>query len=165
VRVGFEAYVLARGDALHRTAFLLTHDHALAEDLVQTALARSWGAWSRIDGDPDAYVRKVIVNTYASWWRRRWNGEHPTESLPDTAHDDHGDAVARRDGLVRALATLPRRQRAVIVLRYFEDLTEAQTAEALGVSLGTVKSQNAKALARLRVSPALGRADLIEEPS
>jgi RNA polymerase sigma-70 factor (sigma-E family) len=165
VDVGFEAYVLARGDALHRTAFLLTHDHALAEDLVQTALARSWRAWSRIQGEPDAYVRKVMVNTYASWWRRRWNGEQPAGRLPDAAQDDHGDEVVRRDGLVRALARLPRRQRAVIVLRYFEDLTEAQTAHALGVSLGTVKSQTAKALARLRVSPALARPDLIEEPS
>jgi RNA polymerase sigma-70 factor (sigma-E family) len=164
VDVGFEAYVLARGDALHRTAYLLTHDHALAEDLVQTTLARSWGSWSRIHGEPDAYVRKVMVHTYASWWRRRWNGERPAEQLPETALDDHGDAVARRDGLVRALATLPRRQRAVIVLRYFEDLTEAQTAHALGVSVGTVKSQAAKALARLRISPALSRPDLIEEP-
>lgn len=165
VGIGFEAYVLARGDALHRTAYLLTHDHALAEDLVQTTLARSWHAWPRIQGEPDPYVRKVLVNTYASWWRRRWNNEQPTERLPDDAQDDHGDEVARRDGLVRALATLPRRQRAVIVLRYFEDLTEAQTAQALGVSVGTVKSQTAKALARLRVSPALSRAELIEEPS
>jgi RNA polymerase sigma-70 factor (sigma-E family) len=165
VDVGFEAYVLARGDALHRTAFLLTHDHALAEDLVQTALARSWRAWSRLRGEPDAYVRKVMVNTYASWWRRRWNGEQPAERLPDAPQDDHGDEVVRRVGLVRALATLPRRQRAVVVLRYFEDLTEAQTAEALGVSLGTVKSQTAKALARLRVSPALSQPELIEEPS
>lgn len=163
--VGFEAYVLARGDALHRTAFLLTHDHALAEDLVQTALARSWGAWSRIQGDPDAYVRKVMVNAFASWWRRRWNGERPTAQMPDVVQADHGDEVARRDGLVRALAALPRRQRAVVVLRYFEDLTEAQTAEVLGVTVGTVKSQTAKALSALRVSPVLANADLIEELS
>jgi DNA-directed RNA polymerase specialized sigma24 family protein len=79
VDVGFEAYVLARGDALHRTAYLLTHDHALAEDLVQTALARSWRSWARIHGEPDPYVRKVMMHTYASWWRRRWNGERPVE--------------------------------------------------------------------------------------
>jgi len=165
VDVGFEAYVLARGDALHRTAYLLTHDHAPAEDLVQTALARSWGSWARIHGEPDPYVRKVMVHTYASWWRRRWNGERPVERLPDTWMDDEAEAVARRDGILRALATLPRRQRAVIVLRYFEDLTETQVARALGVSVGTVKSQTAKALARLRISPALSSRELIEEPS
>ena len=152
---GFEAYVVARGDALHRTAYLLTHDHALAEDLVQTALAKAWPAWGRIRTEPDAYVRKVIVNTFATWWRRRWNGERPTETLPDVASADHGDAVATRAGLVDALALLPRRQRAVVVLRYFEDLTEAQTADVLGISIGTVKSQTSKALAQLRVSPAL----------
>ena len=122
----------ARGDALHRTAYLLTHDHGLAEDLVQTALAEAWGAWSRIDGEPDAYVRKVMVNTFATWWRRRWNGEHPTEHLPERSAPDHGDDVATRNGLVDALAGLPRRMRAVVVLRYFEDLTEAQTADVLG---------------------------------
>jgi RNA polymerase sigma-70 factor (sigma-E family) len=163
--VTFDEYVLARGDALHRTAFLLTHDHALAEDLVQTALTRSWRAWSRIQGDPDAYVRKVMVNTFASWWKRRWNGESATANLPDVTEGDHGDAVAQRDGLVRALASLPRRQRAVIVLRYFEDLTESQTAALLGVAVGTVKSQTAKALASLRVCPQLSASDLAEELS
>lgn len=73
---GFDAFVLARSRRLLRTAYLLTQDHALAEDLVQTALAKAWFAWSRIEGgDPEPYVRKVMVNTYASWWRRRWNGE------------------------------------------------------------------------------------------
>jgi RNA polymerase sigma-70 factor (sigma-E family) len=163
--VAFDEYVVARGDALHRTAFLLTHDHGLAEDLVQTALARSWRAWARIQGDPDAYVRRVMVNTFASWWRRRWNGERATGEVPDVVHGDHGDDVARRDGLLRALAGLPRRQRAVIVLRFFEDLTEAQTAAALGVTVGTVKSQTAKALASLRVSPQLSAGDLAEELS
>ncbi|MGN6610563.1 MAG: SigE family RNA polymerase sigma factor [Angustibacter sp.] len=162
---GFEGYVAARGDALHRTAYLLTHDHALAEDLVQTALAKAWGAWSRIDGDPDPYVRKVMVNTFATWWRRRWNGEHPTEHLPERSSPDHGDDVATRSGLVDALAGLPRRMRAVVVLRYFEDLTEAQTADVLGISVGTVKSQTSKALAQLRVAPALAAPSLCEELS
>ncbi|GAB3589968.1 SigE family RNA polymerase sigma factor [Angustibacter peucedani] len=152
---GFAAYVAARGDALHRTAYLLTHDHALAEDLVQTALAKAWGAWSRIEGEPDPYVKRVMVNTFASWWRRRWNGERPTETLPEVAAADHGEAVVTRAGLVDALALLPRRMRAVVVLRYFEDLTEAQTADVLGISVGTVKSQTSKALAQLRVAPAL----------
>jgi RNA polymerase sigma-70 factor (sigma-E family) len=161
----FEAYVAARGDALHRTAYLLTHDHGLAEDLVQTALAKAWGAWSRIDGEPDAYVRKVMVNTFATWWRRRWNGEHPTEHLPERAAPDHGDDVVTRSSLVAALALLPRRMRAVVVLRYFEDLTEAQTADVLGISVGTVKSQTSKALAQLRVAPALAAPSLCEELS
>ena len=162
---GFEAYVAARGDALHRTAYLLTHDHGLAEDLVQTALAKSWGSWSRIEGDPDHYVRKVMVNTFATWWRRRWNGEHPTEHLPERSAPDHGDDVATRSGLADALALLPRRMRAVVVLRYFEDLTEAQTADVLGISVGTVKSQTSKALAHLRVAPALAAPSLCEELS
>ena len=162
---GFEAYVAARGDALHRTAYLLTHDHGLAEDLVQTALAKTWGSWGRIQGDPDPYVRKVMVNTFATWWRRRWNGEHPTEQLPERASPDHGDDVATRSGLVDALAQLPRRMRAVVVLRYFEDLTEAQTADVLGISVGTVKSQTSKALAQLRVAPALAAPSLCEELS
>ena len=68
----------ARGDALHRTAFLLTRDHGLAEDLVQTSLAKAWGSWSRIAGDPEPYVRAILVNTFSSWWRRKWNGERPT---------------------------------------------------------------------------------------
>lgn len=149
----FEAYVVARGDALHRTAYLLTHDHALAEDLVQTALAKAWGSWRRIDGDPDPYVRRVLVNTFSTWWRRRWNGERATEQLPENAVLDL-DVDARLD-LASAVAQLPRRQRAVIVLRFFDDLTEAQTADVMGTTVGTVKSQTARALATLRVDPGL----------
>ena len=149
----FEAYVLARGDALHRTAYLLTRDHGLAEDLVQTALAKAWPAWQRIDTSPDAYVRRILVNTFSSWWGRRWNGEQPTEALPEPATADHQDAVSTRLGLLTALAGLPRRQRAVIVLRYFEDLSEAGTDDAMGTSVGTVESQTATALARLGVAP------------
>ncbi|MFN8078938.1 MAG: SigE family RNA polymerase sigma factor [Kineosporiaceae bacterium] len=156
----FEQYVDARGDALHRTAFLLTHDHALAEDLVQTSLAKAWGAWRRISTSPDAYVRSIMMNTFCSWWQRRWRGELPTAELPepDAARGvgtDPQDDVAVRLTLLAALRTLPRRQRAVIVLRYFEDQSEAETARVLGVSVGTVKSQTAKALAKLRVDPAL----------
>jgi len=149
----FEAYVMARGDALHRTAFLLTRDHALAEDLVQTALAKAWGSWRRIEGDPDPYVRKVLINTFASWWRRRWNGERATQELPELPHPG-ADIDARLD-LALAVAQLPRRQRAVIVLRFFDDLTEAQTAEAMGTTVGTVKSQTARALAALSIDPGL----------
>jgi RNA polymerase sigma-70 factor (sigma-E family) len=156
---GFEAFVVARGDALHRTAYHLTRDHALAEDLVQTALAKAWPAWRRIEGEPEPYVRKIMVNTYSSWWQRRWRGEQPTEQLPETSAGTTGRRPAsdpdERDALRRALAALPRRQRAVVVLRFVEDCTERQTADLLGISVGTVKSQAAKALAKLRVDPQL----------
>ncbi|HEX3930209.1 MAG TPA: SigE family RNA polymerase sigma factor [Nocardioides sp.] len=150
-----DEFVAARSGALLRTAYLLTRDHALAEDLLQTALTKAWFAWRRIQGEPEPYVRKILVNTYASWWRRRWNGEQPTETLPEpTAVDTVGDAAEPSD-LWTAMGRLPRRMRAVLVLRYYEDLTEAQTAEVLGCSVGTVKSQASKALAKLRIDPAL----------
>jgi RNA polymerase sigma-70 factor (sigma-E family) len=152
----FDEFVAARSRALLRTAYLLTHDHALAEDLLQTALTKAWFAWRRIDGNPEPYVRRILVNTYASWWRRKWNGEHPTEELPERpAHAGFAQPATEPTDLWTAMARLPRRQRAVVVLRYFEDLTEAQTAEVMGCSAGTVKSQTSKALARLRIDPAL----------
>ena len=153
--VDFDEFVAARSSALLRTAYLLTHDHALAEDLLQTALARSWSAWSRIQGSPESYVRKVLVNTYASWWRRKWNGEHPTDDLPDTGSPDPSDGSDSSQDLWLAMDRLPRRMRAVVVLRYFEDLTEVETAHVLGCSVGTVKSQTSKAFAKLRIDPAL----------
>ncbi len=152
----FDDFVAARSRALLRTAYLLTHDHALAEDLLQTSLTKAWFAWRRIEGDPEPYVRKILVNTYASWWRRKWNGEHPTDDLPERAASVPG---AEPTDLWQAMARLPRRQRAVVVLRYFEDLTEAQTADLLGCSVGTVKSQCSKALAKLRIDPALAEAE------
>lgn len=155
-RPGFDEFVAARSGRLLRTAYLLTRDHGLAEDLMQTALTKAWFAWSRIDSDPEAYVRKVVVNTYSSWWRRRWNGEHPSDELPETATADHAAGSSESQDLWAALGRLPRRQRAVIVLRYFEDLTEAETARLLECSVGTVKSQTSKAMAKLRVDPALG---------
>jgi RNA polymerase sigma-70 factor (sigma-E family) len=148
----FDDFVAARSRALLRTAYLLTHDHALAEDLLQTALAKAWFAWKRIHGEPEPYVRRILVNTYATWWRRKWNGEQPTEELPETATTE---SVAEPTDLWSAMERLPRRMRAVVVLRYFEDLTEAQTADVLGCSVGTVKSQTSKALAKLRIDPAL----------
>lgn len=156
---GFDDFVAARGDALWRSAWLLTGDAHLAEDLVQTALAKSWPRWARVnaDGSFEAYVRRVLFTTYAGWWRRRWNGERPTHSLPETTVDD-GDADLRHD-VVTALATLPRGQRAVVVLRFFEDLTERQTAEVLGINVGTVKSQTSRALATLRTSSLLTEED------
>jgi RNA polymerase sigma-70 factor (sigma-E family) len=150
-RESFESFVAARSSALLKTAYLLTQDSHLAEDLLQTALAKTWRAWSRIDTNAEAYVRRVLVNTYASWWRRHWNGEAPTDVLPDVAQGP--DDVASKGDLGTALRRLPKRQRAVIVLRYFDDLTEVETARLLGCSVGTVKSQTSKALAKLRVDP------------
>lgn len=148
-------YVAARQRALLRTARMLTGDEQLAEDLVQTTLERVWPHWQRVarDRDPDAYVRRVMVNTYSSWWRRKWRGEQPTSDLPEiTTPDDDFARADLTDALRRLLPTLTPRQRAVLVLRYYEDLTETATAEVLGCSVGTVKSQTSKALARLRLS-------------
>jgi RNA polymerase sigma-70 factor (sigma-E family) len=157
-RSAFADFVATRSPALLRTAYLLTCDWSTAEDLLQTALAKAWFAWGRIDGDPEPYVRRILVTTYASWWRRRWSGEVPTEQLPHAAATDRTAQVDDRDALWQALGRLPKRQRAVVVLRYFEDLTEAQTADALGVAVGTVKSQTSKALATLRVDTSLAPA-------
>lgn len=152
-RESFEAFVAARSAGLLRTAYLLTHDQYLAEDLLQTSLAKAWSSWGRVEDQPEAYVRRILVNTYSTWWRRRWNGEVPTEVLPETSAvgPDTGTALELRV----ALARLPRRQRAVIVLRFFEDLTEAETARLLQCSVGTVKSQTSKALVKLRIDPTL----------
>lgn len=155
--IEFEEFVHARSTALLRTAYLLTRDHALAEDLVQSALTRAWFAWSRIEGHPEAYVRRILFNTFASWWRRKWNGEHATEELPEPGTPDGTGASDTGHDLWQAMDRLPRRQRAVVVLRYFEDLTEVETAHLLGCSVGTVKSQTSKALAKLRIDPALAR--------
>jgi RNA polymerase sigma-70 factor (sigma-E family) len=149
-RSDFDDFVASRSQALLRTAYLLTGDHSLAEDLLQTALAKSWFAWGRIAGPPEPYVRRVIATTYATWWRRRWRSEYPSAELPERSTPAGIDPVDDRDLLWRALGTLPRRQRAVVVLRYYEDMSEAETAAALGVSRGTVKSQASKALAALR---------------
>ena len=153
--VEFDAFVAARSSALLRTAYLLTREHALAEDLLQTALTKAWFAWSRIEAAPEAYVRKVLVNTYATWWRRKWNGEHATDEVPDRGVASASDASDLSHDLWQAMERLPRRMRAVVVLRYFEDLSEAETAALLGCSVGTVKSQTAKALAKLRLDPAV----------
>ena len=148
----FDDFVATCSTRLLGTAYLLTHDHGRAEDLLQTALAKAWLSWSRIESDPTAYVRKILVNTYATWWRRRWNDEQPTPDLPDPGYDE--DLTATQD-LWAALGRLPRGQRTVIVLRYFEDLSETETARLLDCSVGTVKSQCAKALSKLRIDAAL----------
>jgi len=157
---GFVDFVVARGPALHRTAVLLTRQEQSAQDLVQIALAKAWQSWAQIDGNHEAYVRRIMINEFASTWRRRWRGEVPTADLPELPGDGLGgdgeiNAVSTRQVLIAALATLPPRQRAVVVLRFFHDYTEAGTAEAMGISVGTVKSQTFKALGALRISEEL----------
>jgi RNA polymerase sigma-70 factor (sigma-E family) len=153
----FEEFVAGRGQALQRFGFALTGDWALAEDLLQTALAWAYPRWSRVQrDDPEGYVRKIMVNTWSSWWRRRWRGELPTAQLPEVAGPDSFAEVDSREALRSALSKLPPRQRAVVVLRYHQDLSEAQVADLLGVSVGTVKSQAARALETLRSQAVLG---------
>jgi RNA polymerase sigma-70 factor (sigma-E family) len=159
VRDDFEAFVASRYVALLRTAYLLTGDHHDAEDLLQQALVKAVGAWGRITGDPEPYVRTILVRQNISRWRRRRWRELSTDTPGDVAVTDVG--AEDRLELHRALGVLAPRQRAVIVLRYYEDLTEVQTAEALGISVGTVKSQARDALRRLRdVVPGLSE-DLV----
>jgi RNA polymerase sigma-70 factor (sigma-E family) len=149
----FREFVAARSTALLRTAFLLAGDWATAEDLLQTALTKTYLAWQRL-GHIDAvepYARRVLVNTATSWWRRRWHGERPTEVLPEHPAADGLDERVERDALWRHVRTLPARQRAVLVLRFYEDQSEAETARLLGVSVGTVKSQCSRALQSLRL--------------
>jgi RNA polymerase sigma-70 factor (sigma-E family) len=149
----FSGYVRGRYGHLVRVAFLLCGDAAQAEDVVQSALAKTYRAWPRIrdKGALDAYVRRAIVNESTSWWRRAAHRERPFADVPDRA-DETGaaDRAADRSELLPALRSLPPGQRAVMVLRYLEDLSEEQTASALGVSTGTVKSQHARGLAAMR---------------
>lgn len=152
----FAEFVAARSGALHRTAYLMVGDHALAQDLLQEALTKTYVAWPRLRevANAEAYTRKAITTTAISWSRRRSSGERPTEALPDHGIRAEADQVATRDWLWRELQTLPARQRAAIVLRYYEDLSEAQTAEVLGCAVGTVKSQVFAGLKRLRTQVA-----------
>lgn len=153
----FNDYVAARGPALLRAALALCNDRSEAEDLLQSALVQTYLAWGRIHDRSalDGYVRRAMVNTQISWWRRRRLDVFPTDQLPEEAVDDHSGSSAQRDALSRALARLPPRQRAAIVLRYYEDLPEAEIARLLGVSIGTVKSTVSRAVARLRADPDL----------
>ncbi|MER7332236.1 MULTISPECIES: SigE family RNA polymerase sigma factor [unclassified Micromonospora] len=148
----FRAYVSGRIAALSRAAWLLTGDRHQAEDLVQLTLVRVARHWERISGsgDPDPYVRRTMYSQHVSLWRRRWRGvdlhaEPPEQALPDGSAD-----VARALVVRAALARLAPRQRAVLVLRFYEDLTEVETAQVLDCSVSTVKSQTRDALARLR---------------
>jgi RNA polymerase sigma-70 factor (sigma-E family) len=158
---GFAEFARGNARRLRHIARLLTGDEHRAEDLLQIALARTYRRWDRVSryDDPLAYVRRVLVNAHTDWWRRRWRYELPTGQVPDSAAtgDLAGDQ-ANRDQLLRALATLTPRERAVVVLRYYADASEADAARTLGVAVGTVKSTAARALAKLRVSPELAEA-------
>jgi RNA polymerase sigma-70 factor (sigma-E family) len=151
-----EDFVSARGPALRRFGYALTGDWALAQDLVQAALAKAYVHLPIVRRDKhEAYVRKIMLNTWLSWQRRRSSGELPTAKLPDAAGPDDFATIDSRQALRAALAKLPPRQRAVVVLRYHEDLSERQVADLLGITVGTVKSQAAHALARLRAADVL----------
>jgi RNA polymerase sigma-70 factor (sigma-E family) len=150
----FAAYMQARQPALLRTAYLLTGDAHTAEDVVATALAKLYLAWDRIRDreSVDGYVRRILANETTSLWRRPWRRrEVVADALPERGREDAYDD-GRTAALWQAVRSLPPRQRAVIVLRYYEELTEAETAAVLGVSTGTVKSQASRALATLRTS-------------
>jgi RNA polymerase sigma-70 factor (sigma-E family) len=146
----FRAFVDAHGATLLHAARLLTGDHHRGEDLVQTALTKVYLKWDRIDA-PLAYARKALVTGHIDSTRRKWWGEQPTETLPETADADEMATSDMRDELRRLLGELNPRERAVVVLRYYCDLSEQETAATLGMPVGTVKSTCSRALARLRV--------------
>lgn len=149
----FAEFVTGRSGALHRAAYLMVGDQALAQDLVQEALVKTYAAWPRLrdKGNAEAYCRKAITTTAISWFRRKsWSHERPTEVLPAGRTSGHDDTVTQSQWLWDGLQQLPPRQRAAIVLRYYEDLTEVQTADAMGCAVGTVKSQVSAGIAKLR---------------
>jgi RNA polymerase sigma-70 factor (sigma-E family) len=154
---GFCEFVTSRQPAMLRTAYLLTGNRADAEDLVQAVLAKTFQAWDRIEdrGALDGYVRRAMVNTQISWWRRRRVEEYPTGELPDRADTAPPAGGDWEDTLRRAVDRLPQRMRAAVLLRYYEDLTEAEIASALGVTPGTVKSTVSRAMAKLRADSEL----------
>lgn len=156
--VGFEEFVLARTPALLRFGYLLTGDAARAEDVLQEALIDVHRHWSRVvgAGAPEAYVRRAMVNEYVSWRRLRSSRELPGEIPDESASEAPEAGVAERDAVWRALGRLPRRQRAVLVLRFYEDLPESQIAAALGCAAGTVRSLATRALHTLRTDPDVG---------
>ncbi|MDX6255582.1 MAG: hypothetical protein QOJ11_1916 [Frankiales bacterium] len=147
----FTAFVAGSGRRLLRTAVLLTGDYGHAEDLVQTALERTARRWTRLDGSPEAYARVVLARLATDRWRRlRSRVGEVAGDPPESAHGDFVGQVVVRQALIAAILQLTPSQRAVLVLRFFDDLSEAQTATALGVSTGTVKSTTSRATARLR---------------
>jgi RNA polymerase sigma-70 factor (sigma-E family) len=162
-RTQFEEFMASRWAGLVRLAFGLTGERWLAEDLAQTALASAYASWWRVSraDDPDAYVRRILINASKSRFRGHRPSEQPSEpdDLPDPEVADPATDVGERSALLTALAELPPRQRTVVVLRYVEDMSDAQVAALLGCSAGTVRSQAARALAKLRASERLAEED------
>ncbi|MGW7260771.1 SigE family RNA polymerase sigma factor [Streptomyces sp. NPDC054834] len=158
----FQDFVVGRWPRLMRTAFLLTGEQHAAEDLVQSTLEQAFVAWRRVGSadDPEAYVRRVMINAHARRHRRRLKEFLAPRDVSGLVREvpDTGDRITQADDrntLLAALAQLPVRQRQAVVLRYWEDLTETQTAVAMGCSVGTVKSSAAKGIAKLRAAPGL----------
>jgi RNA polymerase sigma-70 factor (sigma-E family) len=158
----FREFAAAQWSPLGRTAYLLVGDRGHAEDLVQTVLATMWSVWPRVaDQAPEAYARRVLTNAATSWWRRRWHGERATDELPDAVADnDLATRVTERLALAEALGRLPARQRAAVVLRFAEDLSEIDTAAAMGCSVGNVKALTSRGLAALRAAGVVTAAGL-----
>ena len=156
----FSAFAVSRWPGLVRLAFGLTGDRWAAEDLAQATLARAYVAWRRVSraDDPDAYLRRILVNASNRRFRRHRVPEQPGDP-PETMVEGPAELVSERTTLLAALRQLPPRQRAVVVLRYWEDLTDTQIAAALGCTPGTVRSQLSRALAKLRESPVLGEGE------
>lgn len=152
-REAFAEFVAARSGALQQAAYLMVGDRGLAQDLVQEALTKTYVAWPRLrdPSNAEAYTRKAIATTAIGWYRRKsWSAERATEEMPETPGPDHADRVALQRQLLAALMELGPRQRTAIVLRFYQDLSEAQTAEAMDCAVGTVKSQVAAGLKKLR---------------
>jgi RNA polymerase sigma-70 factor (sigma-E family) len=151
--VAFGDYVRSRGSMLLRTALALTGgNQADAEDLVQATMIKAYQAWERISdlAAVDTYIRRTMVNTHISGWRRRRIDEYPTDEIPDQATADPADERDLHDVVQRALDRLPRQMRAAVMLRYYDDMTEPQVAAAMGITVGTVKSTVARAVGKLR---------------
>jgi RNA polymerase sigma-70 factor (sigma-E family) len=147
----FRAFVVAHGDTLLRVALLITADRGRAEDLVQTALMRTYSRWERLSGqDPFGYARRIIVNSNVDRWRRDRGREYLTGEVPELLSSDATLDIVQRDALMRALASLPLTERRIVVLRFLVDLSEADTAAELGMPLGTVKSVTHRAMRKLR---------------
>jgi RNA polymerase sigma-70 factor (sigma-E family) len=157
-RVGFGDYVRSRGGSLLRAAQALTGNRADAEDLVQATLVKTYQSWDNV-ADPaalDTYVRRVMVNTHISGWRRRRVDEYPTDQVPDAVEADQTGDSDLQELMQRAVDRLPRRMRAAVMLRFYDDMSEPEVAAVLGVSVGTVKSTVARAVAKLREDAELG---------
>ena len=157
-RLAFSEYVRTRSRVLLHAAQAMTGNPSDAEDLVQATLVKAYVSWDRIS-DPaalDTYVRRVMVNTHISGWRRRRLDEYPTDELPDSPEADATGDADLRDVVQRAIDRLPRQMRAAVMLRFYDDMTEPEVAAALGISVGTVKSTVARAVAKLRQDSELG---------